>query len=517
MFRKVLVANRGEIALRVLRTCRELGITTVAIYSPVDREAPHRFYADEAHEVRGEDPLRSYLDIEGIVRVAREAGAEAVHPGYGFLAENADFVRRCEEEGLVFVGPDARAMEVSGDKLRAKAVLKAAGLPVSPGSDEPLGDEGQAQEAAEAVGYPVILKVSCGGGGIGMEVVPGPEGLPAALARARSLARSAFGVEEVFLEKYHPRARHIEVQILAHGRTAIHLGERECSIQRRYQKLIEEAPSPAVDEATREEIGALSVQAAKALGYRNAGTLEYVYAEGAFFFNEVNARLQVEHPVTEMVTGLDLVAEQLAIAAGEGLRLDQEDVALRGWAFECRINAEDPFRDFLPSPGRVGSVVLPAGPGVRVDTYLRPGTEVAEAYDPLVAKVIVWGRDRPEAVRRMVRALAELKVEGVDTNVALHEVVFRDEAFRRGSLSTTFLADRRVPEALQTLRHERGLRREALVAALAAAAVASEGSIPRRTETFPVRPREPGGWVRAGRERQHLRRFVRDRALYRRP
>lgn len=516
MFGKILVANRGEIALRVMRTCRELSIPTVAIYSPADREAPHRFYADEAVEVRAEDPLQSYLNMESIVRAATETGAEAVHPGYGFLAENARFVRRCEEAGLVFVGPDAHAMEVAGDKLRSKEVLRDAGIPLSEGADAPLRTPEAAHTAAEKVGYPVILKLAGGGGGIGMEIVREPDELEAALNRARSLSRSAFGVEDVFLERYHPRARHIEVQVLADGDGVVHLGERECSIQRRYQKVIEEAPSPAVDEDTRAEIGELSVQAAEALGYRNAGTLEFVYSEGRFFFNEINARLQVEHPVTEMVTGVDMVAEQIAIAAGEGLSFDQADVALRGWAFECRINAEDPFRGFLPSPGRVAKLALPSGPGIRVDTALQPGVEISDAYDPLVAKLIAYGRDRDQAVRRMERALGELRVEGVETNLPLHEVVFRDEAFRRGDLSTTFLQDRKIPEALEAYRRDRGRRRETLVAALAAAAVASKGAIPRRTETFDVRPRPPSPWTRAGRERQYARRLGRDRPLHRR-
>lgn len=515
MFRKVLVANRGEIALRVMRTCRELGIGTVAIYSPTDQAALHRFYADVAVEVPAEDPLGSYLDIEAILRVARRTEAEAIHPGYGFLAENASFVRACEEAGVVFVGPNARAMEVAGDKLRSKEVLAEAGMPMSPGSERPLGSPDEAEEAVEAVGYPVILKVAGGGGGIGMEVVRSAAELGPALRRARSLARSAFGVDNVFLERYHPQARHIEFQILSDGKRAIHLGEREASIQRRYQKLMEEAPSPVVGDELREEMGAQSVKAAGAMGYENAGTIEYVYADGQFYFNEVNARLQVEHPVTEWVTGLDLVAEQLALAAGEPLSLEQEEVALRGWALECRVNAEDPYRGFLPSPGRVTRLSLPSGPGVRVDTALQPGSEISTAYDPLVAKVVAYGRNRDEAIRRMRRALGETILHGVATNTPLHEAILRDEAFLAGDLSARFLENRGIVEALEGARREVERERQTLVAALAAAAVASRGTIPRRMEAFPIRPRSPKAWTRAGREEQHRGRVNHDSAIRR--
>ncbi|MFQ5552991.1 MAG: acetyl/propionyl/methylcrotonyl-CoA carboxylase subunit alpha [Thermoplasmata archaeon] len=503
MFRKVLVANRGEIALRVMRTCRELGIETIAIYSPVDASSHHRFYADEAHEVPSEDPLRSYLDIEAIVGVAQEAEAEAIHPGYGFLSENPAFVRACDEAGIVFVGPPAAAMEVTGDKLRSKAVLREAGVPLSPGSDSPLESPEEAEEAAEAVGYPVLLKVAGGGGGIGMELVREAMDLAPALERAQSLALSAFDVSDIFLERYHRHARHIEFQILSDGKRTIHLGERECSIQRRYQKLVEEAPSPVVDAELRDEIGALSTRAAEALGYANAGTIEYIYSGGNFYFNEVNARLQVEHPVTEWLTGLDLVAEQLALAAGDPLSLEQEDVVLRGWALECRINAENPYRSFLPSPGRVTHLGLPSGPGVRVDTALQVGTEVTTAYDPLVAKIIAYGRDRQQTTRRMSRALGETLIQGITTNIPFHEAVLRDEAFQAGQLSIRFIQERRIIQALEGARMKEERERRTLVAALAAAAVASEGTIPRRMEAFPIRPRSPKAWTRAGREEQH--------------
>ncbi|MEE9236727.1 MAG: biotin carboxylase N-terminal domain-containing protein [Thermoplasmata archaeon] len=500
MFRKLLIANRGEIALRVLRTCKEMEISTVTVYSRVDRDSLHRLYADESYEIGGEDPLESYLNAERILRVASRSGAEAIHPGYGFLAENAGFVKRCEEEGLVFIGPDSRAMALAGDKLRSKAVLKEAGIEVSPGSNRPLEDVEDAIGVAESVGYPIILKISGGGGGIGMEIVEVPEKMEGALARARSLALSAFGVSDIFLEKYHLGARHIEFQILSDGRKTIHLGERECSIQRRYQKLIEEAPSPVVSEDMRDEVGRLSIKAAKALGYVNAGTIEYVYSEGRFYFNEVNARLQVEHPVTEMVTGLDIVQEQITIAAETRLSLEQEDLELRGWALECRINAEDPLRGFLPSPGRVKEASFPGGPGVRVDTALRDGQLVSAAYDPLVAKIVTYGRDRRQTIRRMRRALNEVVIRGVQVNVPLHQVIMRDQAFGQGDISTSFLSDRKIGRALSKMQRGREQRQRELVAALAAAVAASNGALGWRTRSFTTERKMPGAWSLAGRE-----------------
>lgn len=500
MFRKILIANRGEIALRVLRACREMGIGTVAVFSKADRDSPHCQYADEAYEIGGEDPASSYLNAERILRVAKRSQAEALHPGYGFLAENAQFVKRCEESGLVFIGPDSRGMTLAGDKLRSKAVLKEAGIQVSPGTDRPLVDTRDAVASAEEVGYPIILKISGGGGGIGMEIVEGEEQMEGALGRARSLALSAFGVSDIFLERYHRGARHIEFQILADAHKTVHLGERECSIQRRYQKLVEEAPSPAVTPEVRDEVGRLSIKAARALGYLNAGTIEYVYSGDEFYFNEVNARLQVEHGITELITGLDIVREQINIAYGRELSLDQGDVEFKGWAIECRINAEDPLRGFLPSPGRVQELILPGGPGVRVDTALREGQAVSAAYDPLVAKLMTHGTDREQAISRMSRALGELSIKGIQVNKALHELVMEDAEFRKGNTTTTFLADRRTGEKLGRMAQGWERQQSELVAALAAAAAASNGALRWRTEAFPTVREMPGAWSLAGRE-----------------
>lgn len=508
MFSKILIANRGEIALRVLRACMEMGISSVAVFSRADRGSLHRDLADEAYEIGGEDPSKSYLNADRILKVAKRSQAEAIHPGYGFLAENADFVKRCEEEGLVFIGPGSKAMAVAGDKLQSKAVLRDAGIPVSPGSGRPLRDTNDAIDVAEEVGYPIILKISGGGGGIGMEIVEGPDHMEGALSRARSLALSAFGVSDIFLEKYHLGARHIEFQILSDGNETIHMGERECSIQRRYQKLIEEAPSPAVSEEVREEIGNLSVRAAEALGYLNAGTIEYVYSDGQFYFNEVNARLQVEHGVTELVTGHDIVHEQISIAAGEALSFGQDDVVFQGWSLECRINAEDPLRGFLPSPGRVTETFFPGGPGVRVDTALRDGQVVSTAYDPLVAKIMTHGRNRQQAILRMRRALDEVSIKGIRVNVPLHQAIMRDKAFQRGTLSTSFLTDRNiVRELAKVRRREEGYNRE-LAAALAAALAASHGALRWRTEKFASSQEAPSAWSLAGREALHKRRLA---------
>jgi acetyl-CoA carboxylase biotin carboxylase subunit len=440
MVRKVLVANRGEIALRVIRTCREMGLPTVAVYSEVDRDALHVRAADEAVLLGPAPPRESYLRIDRLIEAAQATGADAIHPGYGFLAENADFARRCEEEGLAFVGPSAAAMRAMGDKLAARRTMEKAGIPFVPGTLEPVSDARAAASAAERFGYPIALKAAAGGGGKGIRVVRARAELDLAFRTGSGEAASAFGDGRLYVEKYLERPRHVEVQILAdaHG-GCVALGERECSIQRRHQKLLEETPSPALDEATRRAMEETAVRAARAVGYRNAGTVEFLFQDGAFHFLEMNARLQVEHPVTEFVTGLDLVAEQLRIAAGERLRFPPGGVARRGHAIEARVNAEDPAAGFVPSTGIVGDLRFPSGPWVRVDSALYPGQEVTLHYDPILAKVIVWAPTRPEAIARMERALAELHVGGIRTGAPLARAVLRDPRFRAGNFDTHFL------------------------------------------------------------------------------
>ncbi|XVQ16231.1 acetyl/propionyl/methylcrotonyl-CoA carboxylase subunit alpha [Spirillospora sp. CA-255316] len=434
MFESVLVANRGEIAVRVFRTLRRLGIRSVAVHTDADAGAPHVRDADEA--VR----IPTYLDIEAIIEAARDAGAEAIHPGYGFLAENAAFARACSAAGLAFVGPPAEAIETMGDKIRAKRTVAEAGVPVVPGRDEPgLSDE-ELAEAALAVGLPVLLKPSAGGGGKGMRLVREEGELADAIASARREARASFGDDTLLAERYVGNPRHIEIQIFAdaHG-GAVHLGERECSLQRRHQKIVEEAPSPLLDEAARDRMGAAAVAAARAVGYTGAGTVEYIVSADRpdeYFFMEMNTRLQVEHPVTELVTGLDLVELQLRVAAGEPLPVTQDQVALRGHAVEARVYAEDPARGFLPTGGRVLSLDEPAGEHVRVDSGLAEGTEVGGSYDPMLAKVITWGADRAEALGRLDRALASYTLLGVPTNVAFLRALVRHPEVIAGRLDT---------------------------------------------------------------------------------
>jgi acetyl-CoA carboxylase biotin carboxylase subunit len=439
-FKKLLIANRGEIAVRVIRACHEMGIRTVAVYSEADRDALHVRYAHEAYPIGPPPSAESYLRIDRILDVARRSGAEAIHPGYGFLSENAEFSRACGEAGVVFVGPPPEAMDAMGDKVRARALMTQSGVAVVPGSP-PLKDAHDAVAAAESIGYPVLLKASAGGGGKGMRIVQSSAELPALFALAQGEARSSFGDETVFLEKYVDRPRHIEVQVLAdrHGH-CVHLGERECSIQRRHQKLIEESPSPVIDAATRATIGAMAVKAAKACGYVSAGTVEMLRgSDGSFYFMEMNTRLQVEHPVTEMVYGVDLVKAMIEIAGGGTLPFTQDQIVARGHAIECRIIAEDPSRNFMPAPGTIRALRAPAGPGVRYDGGVYGGFTVPVHYDPLLAKLITWGGDRLEAASRMTRALDELRVDGVKTSIAFHRRVMTHPAFLAGDLHTGFL------------------------------------------------------------------------------
>ena len=441
MFRKILIANRGEIAVRVIRACREMGIPSVAVYSEADRTALHVRLADEAVFIGPAPAAESYLDMDRLVEAARRTGAEAVHPGYGFLAENADFARRLEKEKIVFIGPNADALELVGDKVRARRTMEKAGVPIIPGMKTTPTDFAEFEAAAAALGFPVIVKASAGGGGKGMRVVGAPEGLAAALDAGRREAKSAFGDESVYLEKYLEAPRHVEFQVLAdrHGRT-VHLFERECSIQRRHQKIVEESPSPALDPELRAAMGETAVKAMKAAGYDNAGTVEFLIdANRKFYFLEVNARLQVEHPVTELVTGVDLVRQQIRIAAGEPLGFGQEDLRQRGHAIECRVYAEDPARNFLPSSGRILVFEEPNGPGVRHDGGVAAGWDVPIYYDPILAKLIVWAEDRPRACDRMAAALSDYVLLGVRTTIPFLRDVIAHPAFREGRLDTGFI------------------------------------------------------------------------------
>jgi pyruvate carboxylase subunit A len=440
LFKKILVANRGEIAIRVMRACRELGIATAAVYSDADRNAIHVRYADEAHHIGGAPPTESYLQLERIVKVAHDCGADAIHPGYGFLSEKAAFPEACEAAGIKFIGPPASAMRALSSKLAARQLAVDHGVPVTPGSGalDPAG----AAAAARAIGFPVMVKPSGGGGGIGMKVVESEADLVAAIESSAQAARSAFGDATVYIERYIRKPRHIEIQVIcdSHG-NAVHLGERECSIQRRHQKIMEETPSPAVTAEIRSAMGDAAIRAATAAGYVNAGTVEFIFSDGEFYFLEVNARLQVEHPITEAVTGIDIVKEQIRIAAGLELSFRQHDVMWTGHSIEMRINAEDPVRKFMPNPKRISRWVAPAGPGVRVDSGFGPGSDVPPNYDSLVAKLIVHGSDRAEAIARAGRALREFVVVGPATTISYHRAILENSDFRSGNLSTRFIED----------------------------------------------------------------------------
>ncbi len=466
VLKKVLVANRGEIAVRVMRACQAMGIGTTAVYSDADAQAMHVRMADDAVRLGPAPSTQSYLVQEKVIQAALDTGSDAIHPGYGFLSENAGFARKVIDAGLIWIGPSPEAMDAMGDKVSARANAERAGVPTAPGS-EALADAKEAAKEAARIGYPVLLKASAGGGGIGMRVVRKPEDLEEAFASATAQAASAFGVPDVFLEKYLERPRHIEVQVLAdqHG-NAIHLFERECSIQRRHQKLIEEAPSPALTDADRQMIGEKAVALAKLVGYANAGTLEFLYQDGQFYFNEMNTRLQVEHPVTELVTGIDLVAWQLRIAAGEKLDLKQEDIHLRGHAIEARVNAEDPAKGFMPSPGPVQRLRLPTGDGVRVDTGLVEGWTVPGDYDSMVLKLICYGASRGHALDRMERALAALELDGFATNVPFHKALAQHPSFREADMTTRFLEEHGFLEGMDGATEAQRMRAAVIAAAL---------------------------------------------------
>jgi len=443
MLDKIVIANRGEIALRILRACREMGIKTVAVHSTADNNLKHVLLADETVCIGPPNSTDSYLNMPAIISAAEVTDAVAVHPGYGFLSENADFAERVESSGFTFIGPPASAIRLMGDKVSAIQSMKAAGVPCVPGSDGPLGDDfDEIIKMGREIGYPIIIKASAGGGGRGMRVVHAEASLTAAITVTKAEARAAFGNDTVYMEKFLERPRHVEFQIIAdsHG-NAVHLGERDCSMQRRHQKVIEEAPAPGITEEQRERIGARCVNACQEIGYHSVGTFEFLYQDDEFYFIEMNTRLQVEHPVTEMITGIDLVREQLCVAAGEELSFKQEDIEIRGHAIECRINAED-SKTFMPSPGLINLFHAPGGPGVRIDTHIYNGYKVPPYYDSMIGKLITHGQDRDAAIARMKNALTEIVIEGIRTNVPLHQEIFQHAAFQQGGTDIHYLEKR---------------------------------------------------------------------------
>ncbi|MGI8610158.1 MAG: acetyl-CoA carboxylase biotin carboxylase subunit [Candidatus Dormibacteria bacterium] len=438
---KVLVANRGEIAVRVMRACREMGIATVAVHSDADDQALFVKYADEAVNIGPASASLSYLVKEKVLAAAKETGADAIHPGYGFLSENAEFVRMCDKAGITFIGPPASAMDAMGDKVSARNTVSKAGVPIVPGTP-PITNPAEGEAFVKKVGLPVLVKAAAGGGGIGMKVVEKPEELLPAIELCQSTAKQAFGDPTIFIEKYVSEPRHIEIQVMGdrYG-NYVHLGERECSIQRRHQKVLEESPSPVLTPALRKRMGDAAVEAARACGYFNAGTIEFIFSKGDFYFLEMNTRLQVEHPVTEMVTGIDLVRTQIRVAQGEKLGFTQADIKQNGWSIEFRVNAEDPAQGFMPAPGKIRTYHEPGGPGVRVDSGVYAGYTIPPYYDSMIAKLVVWGKDRTEAIERGRRALFEYVVGGVKTNIPLHLALTESPDFRSGKLSTHFIPD----------------------------------------------------------------------------
>ena len=511
MFRKILIANRGEIAVRVIRACRELDISTVAVYSEADAAALHVRLAGEAYLLGPAPSVESYLRIDRVVEAAMQSGAEAIHPGYGFLAENAEFARAVARAGLTFIGPPPEAMELMGSKTSARRAAIAAGAPVVPGTTEPLASVADARETAARVGYPIMLKAAAGGGGKGMRLVASEDELASAFETAQSEAAAAFGDSSVYIERAVERPRHIEIQVFAdaHG-NFVHLGERECSIQRRHQKVIEECPSPINDASLRARMGASAVEIARAANYAGAGTVEFLVSDVTreFYFLEMNTRLQVEHPVTELVTGFDLVREQIRVAAGEPLSFTQADVSWTGHAVECRVYAEDPEQNFMPSPGRITHLRVPAGPSVRDDGGVYEGAEVSIYYDPLVSKLATWGRTRAEAIERMRRALAEYSVGGIKTTLPFFREVMRDEEFIAGHLDTGFIArfNERRRAAAGSRADETNDDTVARDMAAIAAALAYEESGRNDSQTQSA-PAQPSRWKMAGRAALHRSRI----------
>ncbi|MCQ6280892.1 acetyl-CoA carboxylase biotin carboxylase subunit [Bacillus sp. EB600] len=441
MFKKVLIANRGEIAVRVIRACREMGIHTVAVYSEADKESLHVKMADEAYCIGPTASKDSYLNMTNLISAALLSNADAIHPGYGFLAENADFAEFCTECNITFIGPAAEAINKMGEKAVARDTMKQAGVPTVPGTEGLVEDLEEAVKVANGIGYPVIVKATAGGGGKGMRVANDETELRKAIRQAQKEAETAFGNSGVYIEKYLEEPRHVEIQIIADKMgNVVYLGERDCSIQRRHQKLVEEAPSPALNQELREQMGNAAVAAAKSVNYHGAGTVEFLLDKhGQFFFMEMNTRIQVEHPVTEMITGVDLIREQITVAAGYPLSFQQSDIRINGWALECRINAENPAKNFMPSPGKVEMYLPPGGYGVRVDSAVYPGYQISPFYDSMVAKIIVWGKDRNEAIQRMKRALSEFEISGIKTTIPFHLQLLEHEAFVNGDFNTKFL------------------------------------------------------------------------------
>ena len=462
-FEKLLIANRGEIAIRVMRACRELDIETVAIYSSVDKNALHVKYADEAFHVGEDHPSKSYLNIERIMDIAKKSGAEAIHPGYGFLAENYRFAKVCLDENLIFVGPGWKTIKAMGSKVGSKKMMKGAGVPVLPGTDDGIKDIEDAKKVAAEIGYPVIVKASAGGGGIGMQVVDDEKSLENAISASMRIAQSAFGDATVFIEKYLVKPRHIEFQVLAdeHG-NSVHLYDRECSIQRRHQKLIEEAPSPIMTPELRERMSDSALKVADVSGYTNAGSVEFLYGQGNYYFMEMNTRLQVEHTITEIITGIDLVKQQIAIAAGESLPFEQKDLSLRGHAIECRINAEDPLNNFAADPGKIIRYRSPGGPGIRMDSGIHMGYTIPPNYDSMIAKLCAWDSTRVESIKRMRRAISEYIILGIKTTLPLHYAIMNNPQFVQGNTHTHFLQEEHILNTLDRYKRDEETRMQTL-------------------------------------------------------
>jgi acetyl-CoA carboxylase, biotin carboxylase subunit len=491
MFKKILIANRGEIAVRINRACHDLGIKSVAVFSQPDRCSLHVRLSDEAYPIGPAPSAESYLAIEKIIDAAKKSGAKAIHPGYGFLAENASFAEACAKAGIIFIGPPPTAIRNMGDKMAARKIMKQDGVPIVPGTEDTLEDEIGAIKIAEWIGYPVIIKAAAGGGGKGMRVVNDKSEIKSAVRGARSEAKSAFGDDRIYIEKYLAHPRHIEIQVIADNYgNCVYLGERECSIQRRHQKVIEEAPSPMMDSSLRSKMGEAAVSAAKAAGYVNAGTIEFLADDKKnFYFLEVNTRLQVEHPLTELVTGIDIAVEQIKIAAGERLSFSQNDIKLHGHALECRIYAEDSMSNFMPSTGVIHLYQEPGGPGVRVDSGVYEGTEISVYYDPLIAKLITYGKDRSQAITRMIRALSEYRIAGVTSNIDFHKQILAHPEFVAGHLSTDFI---------DAYYHPSEAAPETIIQAMALAAALSEHEYRNKPTVSASHKNQSSKWKSAG-------------------